>query len=46
MEGFATRAAKASVKYGFEKANLNRIIALALPENEASTKVMKKTGLK
>ncbi|MEO0842241.1 MAG: GNAT family N-acetyltransferase [Cyanobacteria bacterium J06643_5] len=45
-EGIATKAAKSSVKYGFEVANLDRIIALALPENEASKKVIEKTGFK
>ncbi|MEL6462729.1 MAG: GNAT family N-acetyltransferase [Cyanobacteria bacterium J06621_15] len=44
--GIATKAAKASVKYGFEVANLNRIIALALPDNQASKKVIEKTGFK
>ena len=42
----ATKATKASVKYGFDEANLDRIIALALPENEASKKVIEKTGFK
>ncbi|BAY80641.1 putative acetyltransferase [Calothrix parasitica NIES-267] len=45
-KGIATKAAKASVSYGFNEANLNRIIALALPENEASKKVIEKTGFK
>ena len=45
-KGIATKAAKASVSYGFDEANLDRIIALALPENEASKKVIEKTGFK
>jgi ribosomal-protein-alanine N-acetyltransferase len=45
-KGIATKAAKASVLYGFNVANLDRIIALALPENEASKKVIEKAGLK
>ena len=45
-QGIATRTAKASVAYGFDEANLDRIIALALPENEASKKVIEKTGFK
>lgn len=44
-KGIATQAAKASVLYGFDGANLDRIIALALPENEASKKVIEKAGL-
>lgn len=43
--GGVTKAAKASVSYGFYQANLDRIIALALPENEASKKVIEKAGL-
>ena len=45
-KGIATRAANASVLFGFNQANLDRIIALALPENEASKKVIEKTGFK
>jgi len=45
-KGIATKAAKASVLFGFNEANLDRIIALALPENEASKKVIEKTGFK
>lgn len=45
-KGIATKTAKASVSYGFNQAKLNRIIALALPENEASKKVIEKTGFK
>ncbi|MEM6751812.1 MAG: GNAT family N-acetyltransferase [Cyanobacteria bacterium P01_C01_bin.38] len=45
-KGIATKAAKVSVLYGFERANLDRIIALALPENEASKKVIEKAGFK
>ena len=45
-KGITTKAAKASVSYGFNQANLDRIIALALPDNEASKKVIEKTGFK
>lgn len=45
-KGIATKAAKASVLFGFNQAKLDRIIALALPENEASKKVIEKTGFK
>ncbi len=44
--GIATKAAKASVLYGFDVANLDRIIAMALPDNEPSKKVIEKAGLK
>ncbi|MGB3653693.1 MAG: GNAT family N-acetyltransferase [Rivularia sp. (in: cyanobacteria)] len=44
-KGIATKAAKASVSYGFDVANLDRIIALALPDNEPSKKVIEKAGL-
>lgn len=43
--GIATQAAKAAVKYGFDVANLNRLIAMALPENIASIGVIEKAGL-
>ena len=39
-QGLATEAARASVRYGFEQANLARLIALAVPENLASRRVM------
>lgn len=42
--GFATEAAYASVRFGFEKANLARLIALAVPENIASRRVMEHLG--
>ena len=43
--GFATEAAFASVKYGFEKLNLERIVGHAMPENKASWRVLEKCGL-
>lgn len=43
--GFATEASIALVHYGFDNLNLKQIAAVALPENEASIKVMKKAGL-
>jgi RimJ/RimL family protein N-acetyltransferase len=42
--GFATEAARASVRFGFEHANLTRLIALAVPENSASRRVMEHLG--
>lgn len=43
--GYATQAAKASVHFGFEVVGLERIIALALPDNIASRRVMEHCGL-
>jgi ribosomal-protein-alanine N-acetyltransferase len=40
--GFATEAAMAALKYGFGTLALNRIIALAKPENIASRRVIEK----
>ena len=45
-KGFATEAARASVDFGFREIKLERIIALAVPENIASRKVMEHCGLK
>ena len=44
-KGIATEAAKASISYGLEVVNLNKIIAMVLPENKASQRVIKKAGL-
>ena len=44
--GIATQAAKAAISYGFNVANLDRIIAMALPDNQASRRVIEKAGLK
>lgn len=44
-QGIATEAARASVRYGFESLKLERIIALADPQNIASWRVMEKIGL-
>lgn len=43
--GIATQAAKATVAYGFKVAHLDKLIALALPENLAAKRVMEKAGL-
>jgi ribosomal-protein-alanine N-acetyltransferase len=42
--GITTKAAKAATDFGFSKAGVKKIIALALPENCASTRVMEKAG--
>ncbi len=43
--GFATEAARASVAYGFETLELERIISIIQPENAASRRVAEKAGL-
>ncbi len=44
-KGYATEAAYASIKYGFEKLNLARIVGRALPGNLASMRVLEKCGM-
>jgi RimJ/RimL family protein N-acetyltransferase len=44
--GYATEAARISLRYGFEEVGLDRIIALAFPENVASIRVMEKIGMR
>ncbi|MEI9913064.1 MAG: GNAT family N-acetyltransferase [Bacteroidota bacterium] len=44
-KGYATEAAFASIKYGFEKLNLSRIIGRAVPGNTGSLKVLEKCGM-
>lgn len=44
--GYATEAAKAALVYGFEILKLNRIIALAKPDNTASRRVIEKIGMR
>ncbi len=43
--GLATEAAAAALRYGFEQARLERIVAVAQPENAASVRVMEKIGM-
>ncbi|WP_144875431.1 GNAT family N-acetyltransferase [Hyella patelloides] len=43
--GITTQAVKASISYGFDVANLDKVIAMALPDNLASRRVMEKAGL-
>lgn len=45
-KGLASEGASASLRYGFEVLNLERIVAVALPENTASRHVMEKLGMK
>lgn len=44
--GLGTEAASSVLKYGFEVAKIERIVAVAKPENIASRRVMEKVGLK
>ena len=43
--GYATEAAKACLKYGFEELGLARIIACSMPDNKASINVIEKLGM-
>lgn len=44
-KGYATEAAYASIKYGFEKLGLNRIVGRAEFDNIGSWKVLEKCGM-
>ena len=44
--GIATEAARAVVRWGFEDLALERIVAIAYPENDASRRVMQKLGMR
>ncbi len=43
--GFATEASKAIIDHGFNVLKLDLIIAIAMPENKASIRVMEKAGM-
>ncbi len=43
--GYATEASKAILKFGFEEIGLHKILATHVSENEASGKVMIKSGM-
>jgi ribosomal-protein-alanine N-acetyltransferase len=45
-KGIATEAARAAMQDGFERCGLERIVAVALQENRASTRIMEKLGMK
>ncbi|RXZ76740.1 N-acetyltransferase [Paenibacillaceae bacterium] len=45
-QGYASEAARAMLKYGFETLNLHRIIATCQPENIPSYRVMEKIGMR
>jgi ribosomal-protein-alanine N-acetyltransferase len=44
-KGIASEATVASVKFGFEHLRLDRIVAIAMPENTGSRKVLEKLGM-
>lgn len=44
-KGYATEAAYACIKYGFEKQRLRRIVGRAMPQNTASLKVLEKCDM-
>lgn len=44
-KGLATEASKAILDYGFEQLGIKRIIAIAMPENIGSWKVLEKVGM-
>ena len=43
--GLATEACGACVNFGFDVMQIDRIIGLVLPQNEASIRVLEKSGL-
>jgi ribosomal-protein-alanine N-acetyltransferase len=45
-KGLATEGSHTSLRYGFEIVKLERIVAIAKPENIASRRVMEKVGMK
>ena len=45
-QGLATEAAMKVVEYGFGKIGLERIVAIAQPQNTASIRVMEKLGMR
>jgi RimJ/RimL family protein N-acetyltransferase len=44
--GIATEAAEATLRYGFELPKLERIVAVAYPDNIGSIRVMEKLGMR
>lgn len=44
--GIGFECASAWLRYGFEKTNLTRIVAVASPENTASWRIMEKLGMR
>jgi ribosomal-protein-alanine N-acetyltransferase len=44
-QGYATEAGQASLRYGFEELELQRIVGIAHVENHASQRVLEKLGM-
>ncbi len=44
--GYATEAARAALRYGFESAGLDEIVSMTVPANRRSIHVMEKLGLR
>ena len=45
-QGYAWEATSATLKYGFDKLNQKRILAIVNPENASSIRVLEKLGLR
>lgn len=45
-KGFATEAARVSLRYGFEELKLDRIVAVVNPQNAPSQRVLEKLGMR
>ncbi|MEM6378257.1 MAG: GNAT family N-acetyltransferase [Bacteroidota bacterium] len=43
--GIATEASRAILKHGFDELGIEKIVAIAMPENKASIRVMEKVGM-
>src|ERR687895_670485 len=43
--GYATEAARAAIRFAFDEMGLDRLVAVTLPTNRASRRVMEKCGL-
>ena len=44
-QGIGTEATNATLRFGFESAGIRKIVAIAMPENVASRRVMEKSGM-
>jgi RimJ/RimL family protein N-acetyltransferase len=44
-QGYATEAAKAALDYGFEELGLSEIVAVTVPANQRSRRVMERLGM-
>jgi RimJ/RimL family protein N-acetyltransferase len=44
-QGYATEAARAAIRFAFDELGLDRVVAVTLPTNQASRRVMEKCGL-